>query len=105
VKTVQVNKVKLGKKPKKEDPRTLQASKYLSDDLPRLPEKRDWSKKVTKLGVMLNDWAFFVRYCDEAYVPISKDWLGSKEEAPSGFKLNALKLDLKKLKKPVRNHT
>jgi len=38
-------------------------------------------------------WAFFDRYCDEAYAILSNDYLDAGR-APSGFDLNALKQDL-----------
>ncbi len=52
-----------------------------------------WGKKI-KL-----DWSFFVRYADEAYVPISNDWIKKIGDAPSGFNLAALRRDLKNLKR------
>lgn len=45
---------KLGKKPARHDPRTLQMANYL--ELPAIPPAQDWTKKAsTKWGMMLND--------------------------------------------------
>jgi hypothetical protein len=40
-------------------------------------------------------WGFFKKYCDEAYVVLSRDWLGSSDKNPSGFDLSTLLADLK----------
>lgn len=40
-------------------------------------------------------WAFFTKYCDEAYALISSDWVTGKVKAPSGFDLATLQADLK----------
>ena len=51
-----VGKFKLGKKPKRVDPRTLQLKKYLKPEaLPAPPASVDWSEKMGPLGAMLND--------------------------------------------------
>ena len=45
---------KLGKKPARHDPRTLQMANYLA--LPAVPAAQDWTKKAAKgWGMMLND--------------------------------------------------
>jgi len=45
---------KLGLKPKRTDPRTLQFAKYLGV-LPDTPPKRSWIDKISNLGMMCND--------------------------------------------------
>jgi hypothetical protein len=40
-------------------------------------------------------WAWFEKYCSEAYALVSKDWLKSSGVAPSGFDLATLESDLK----------
>jgi hypothetical protein len=40
-------------------------------------------------------WAWFDRYCSEAYALVSKDWIETSGLAPSGFDLQALENDLK----------
>ena len=40
-------------------------------------------------------WAWFEKYCSEAYALISKDWIETSGLAPSGFDLEALENDLK----------
>lgn len=41
-------------------------------------------------------WPFFSKYCDEAYVVVTQDWLNQADGlAPSGFDLTALQADLK----------
>jgi len=45
---------KLGKKPARHDPRTLQMANYLA--LPAFPASRDWTNKAKPAwGMMLND--------------------------------------------------
>ena len=39
-------------------------------------------------------WAFFRKYCSEAYALVSKDWLQSSGISPSGFDLAALEADV-----------
>jgi hypothetical protein len=39
-------------------------------------------------------WAWFEKYCSEAYALVSKDWLESSGVAPSGFDLATLESDL-----------
>lgn len=39
-------------------------------------------------------WAWFVKYCSEAYALVSKDWLNASGISPSGFDLTALENDL-----------
>jgi hypothetical protein len=39
-------------------------------------------------------FAWFEKYCSEAYALISKDWLRSNGVSPSGFDLAALERDL-----------
>jgi len=46
---------KLGRKAIKTDTRTLQMAKYLTPELPLPPQAVDWTKGITKFGVMLND--------------------------------------------------
>jgi hypothetical protein len=40
-------------------------------------------------------WAWFEKYCDEAYAPVSKEWIKSSGIAPSGFDFATLEADLK----------
>lgn len=40
-------------------------------------------------------WAFFKKYCDEAYAIVSKDFLDAKGKTPSGLDLKGLLADLK----------
>jgi hypothetical protein len=40
-------------------------------------------------------WAWFEKYCSEAYALVSKDWLKASGVAPSGFDLATLEEDLK----------
>jgi hypothetical protein len=48
------SRMKLGKKPARHDPRTLQMANYL--ELPAIPAKQDWTQKATSnWGMMLND--------------------------------------------------
>ena len=48
--------VRLGKLPKRDDPRTFKLSKYLkSAELPAAPPVVDWSKSVSQYGMLLND--------------------------------------------------
>lgn len=47
--------MKLGRKAIKTDSRTLQLAKYLSKQLPDPPPAKDWTKGITKWGMMLND--------------------------------------------------
>jgi hypothetical protein len=46
---------KLGRKAAAHDPRTLSLSKYILPELPAAPSEVDFSDKVTKWGMMLND--------------------------------------------------
>jgi hypothetical protein len=39
-------------------------------------------------------WEFFMRYCDEAYAPLSHDWLNAQGKDPEGLDINALEADL-----------
>jgi len=39
-------------------------------------------------------WAWFEKYCDEAYAPVSKEWIEAQGVAPSGFDLATLEADL-----------
>jgi len=43
-------------------------------------------------------WAWFDKYCSEAYALISKDWIKASGLAPCGFDLEALENDLKLVK-------
>jgi hypothetical protein len=40
-------------------------------------------------------WAWFEKYCSEAYALISRDWIEATGVSPSGFVLSALEADLK----------
>ena len=40
-------------------------------------------------------WAFFAKYCSEAYALVSKDWLNARGVSPGGFDLVTLEQDLK----------
>jgi len=46
---------RLGKHPKKVDPRTLQLARYLTPELPAPPPSCDYSVKLSTLGMMAND--------------------------------------------------
>ena len=39
-------------------------------------------------------WQFFAQYCDEAYAPLSRDWLNAQGIDPAGFDLAQLTADL-----------
>ena len=39
-------------------------------------------------------WAFFLKYCDEAYTLLAPDWLQRGGIDPSGFNMAALQADL-----------
>ena len=39
-------------------------------------------------------WQFFAQYCDEAYAPLSRDWLNAQGTDPAGFDLAQLTADL-----------
>ena len=39
-------------------------------------------------------WKFFAAYCDEAYAPLSPDWIGANGLDPAGLDLVALQTDL-----------
>lgn len=39
-------------------------------------------------------WEFFTQYCDEAYAPLSPDWLSAQGTDPSGLDLAQLTADL-----------
>jgi len=55
-KTPKSSKLKLGKLPKRVDPRTFKLSKYLkTSELPAAPPAVDWSKSVANYGMLLND--------------------------------------------------
>jgi hypothetical protein len=45
-------------------------------------------------------WAWFEKYCSEAYALISKDWIEASGLAPSGFDFAALESDLKLVTAP-----
>jgi hypothetical protein len=47
--------LKLGKRPARVDPRTLQLKDYLEPDISPAPASMDWSKGTTSWGMMLND--------------------------------------------------
>jgi hypothetical protein len=48
-------------------------------------------------------WQFYMDYADESYAVLSGDFISSKE-APSGFDLNQLQLDLKKVQMACTSH-
>jgi hypothetical protein len=50
---------------------------------------------VTWGGLLNASWNFLARYCDEAYVVLSKDWIETNGLDPTGFDLAALQADLK----------
>jgi hypothetical protein len=50
-----ISKVKLGKKPAKLDPRTLQLAKYFTPSLPSPPSAVDYTMGIKSFGLMLND--------------------------------------------------
>ena len=47
--------VKLGKRPAKQDARTLKFAKYVTTDLPQVPASCDYGDKVTNWGMLKND--------------------------------------------------
>lgn len=46
-------------------------------------------------------WDFFAQYCDEAYVPLSPDWLSAQGTDPSGLDFAQLSADLAALEADV----
>jgi hypothetical protein len=48
-------KMRLGKKPRKHDPRTLKLARYLTPELPSAPPVVDYTGGVSEWGMMLND--------------------------------------------------
>lgn len=54
-------------------------------------------KTVTWGQLVATDWKFFTTYCDEAWVVVSNDWLGSDDKCPAGFNREALLRDLEAL--------
>jgi hypothetical protein len=42
-------------------------------------------------------WDWFLKYCDEAYVEISTDWLNSQGLAPNALNMDVLQNDIKAL--------
>jgi len=50
---------------------------------------------ITWGGLKKMTWAWFEKYCSEAYALVSKDWLNASGVSPSGFDLAALESDLK----------
>jgi hypothetical protein len=42
-------------------------------------------------------WQFFARYCDEAYAPLSRDWLNAQGKNPEGLDIDALEADLREI--------
>jgi hypothetical protein len=53
---------------------------------------------VITWGALLHmTWGFFAAYCDEAYVPLSADWMNAKENSPDGIAWDTLQADLAKL--------
>jgi hypothetical protein len=47
--------MKLGKRPRRHDPRTLKLARYLTGALPAAPPRIDWTHGITDFGMMLND--------------------------------------------------
>jgi len=45
-------------------------------------------------------WAWFEKYCSEAYALVSRDWLNAGAISPSGFDLITLENDLKMVTGP-----
>src|SRR6476646_11350255 len=91
-------KVKLGKRPVRLDPRTLQLAKYIAPTaIAPPPVKEDWAKKVSQWPMMLNDnlgdctcacaahmieeWTTYV---GKAFTPTDKEVLKAYE-AVSGY--------------------
>ncbi len=52
---------------------------------------------VTWGGLLNMSWNFFLRYCDEGYAVLSRDWIEGTGLAPSSFDWNTLQEDLQKL--------
>jgi hypothetical protein len=52
---------------------------------------------ITWGGVKKMTWAWFEKYCSEAYALVSKDWLNASGVSPSGFDLAALEKDLQEV--------
>lgn len=42
-------------------------------------------------------WSFFARYCDEAYAPLSQDWINVRGVDPNGFDMATLQKDLQQI--------
>ncbi len=42
-------------------------------------------------------WEFLAQYCDEAYAPLSPDWLNAQGKDPQGLDMSALEADLSDL--------
>ena len=49
---------------------------------------------ITWGGLKKMTWAWFEKYCSEAYALVSKDWLNASGVSPSGLDLAALEKDL-----------
>ena len=74
---------KLGRSRVRVDSRTLYLAKYIRPEiLDPPPASVDWTAKV------------FAAYCDEAYAPLSPDWIGANGLDPAGLDLVALQTDL-----------
>lgn len=52
---------------------------------------------VTWGGVKKMTWRFWGAYCDESYAVVSSDWIARNRKSPSGFDINTLLGDLKKI--------
>jgi hypothetical protein len=42
-------------------------------------------------------WQFFAQYCDEAYAPLSRDWLNKQGKNPEGLDADSLEADLREI--------
>ena len=62
--------------------------------VPDLDYDKEGLACITWGAVKRMTWAFFQRYCDEAYAVISQDFIEANGSAPSGFDLAQLQADL-----------
>jgi hypothetical protein len=53
---------------------------------------------VTWGALQTMTWSFWETYCDEAYAIISADYINNKKQAPQGFSMKQLQIDLADLK-------
>jgi hypothetical protein len=47
-------------------------------------------------------WDFLSQYCDEAYAPVSHDWLNTQGKNPEGLDMAVLEADLSQLQSAPR---